>query len=97
MRVKAVIPFLRKYIPGNPHILAEYMPGGGGRKAGNYMFGAARPDGLTVGHVGGVVANAVQGQAGVQYDVDKFIYLGRSEHCEPLRLRDPRRARPQLA
>ena len=76
MRVKAVIPFLRKYIPGNPHILAEYMPGGGGRKAGNYMFAAARPDGLTVGHVGGVVANAIQGQAGVQYDVDKFIYLG---------------------
>jgi tripartite-type tricarboxylate transporter receptor subunit TctC len=76
MRVKAVIPFLRKYIPGNPHILAEYMPGGGGRKAGNYMFASARPDGLTVGHVGGVVANAIQGQAGVQYDVDKFIYLG---------------------
>jgi tripartite-type tricarboxylate transporter receptor subunit TctC len=76
MRVKAVLPFLRKYIPGNPHILAEYMPGGGGRKAGNYMFSAARPDGLTLGHVGGVVANAVQGQAGVQYDVDKFIYLG---------------------
>ena len=76
LRVKAVIPFLRKYIPGNPHILAEYMPGGGGRKAGNYMFAAARPDGLTVGHVGGVVANAIQGQAGVQYDVDKFIYLG---------------------
>ena len=76
MRVKAVIPFLRKYIAGNPHILSEYMPGGGGRKAGNYMFASARPDGLTVGHVGGVVANAIQGQAGVQYDVDKFIYLG---------------------
>ena len=76
LRVKAVIPFLRKYIPGNPHILSEYMPGGGGRKAGNYMFASARPDGLTVGHVGGVVANAIQGQAGVQYDVDKFIYLG---------------------
>ena len=76
LRVKAVIPFLRKYIPGNPHILSEYMPGGGGRKAGNYMFASTRPDGLTVGHVGGVVANAIQGQAGVQYDVDKFIYLG---------------------
>ena len=76
LRVKAVIPFLRKYVPGNPHILSEYMPGGGGRKAGNYMFASARPDGLTVGHVGGVVANAIQGQAGVQYDVDKFIYLG---------------------
>ena len=41
MRVKAVIPFLRKYIPGNPNILVEYMPGGGGRKAGNYIFGSA--------------------------------------------------------
>jgi tripartite-type tricarboxylate transporter receptor subunit TctC len=76
MRVKALLPFLRKYIPGNPHILPEYMPGGGGRKAGNYMFSSARPDGLTLGIVGGVVANAIQGQAGVQYDLDKFIYLG---------------------
>jgi tripartite-type tricarboxylate transporter receptor subunit TctC len=76
MRVKALMPFLRKYIPGNPHILPEYMPGGGGRKAGNYMFSSARPDGLTFGIVGGVVANAVQGQAGVHYDLEKFIYLG---------------------
>jgi tripartite-type tricarboxylate transporter receptor subunit TctC len=71
-----LIPFVRKYIPGNPHILPEYMPGGGGRKAANYLFSSARPDGLTLGHVGGVVANAIQGQAGVQYDIDKFIYLG---------------------
>jgi tripartite-type tricarboxylate transporter receptor subunit TctC len=76
MRVKALMPFLRKHIPGNPHILPEYMPGGGGRKAGNYIFSSARPDGLTLGIVGGVVANAIQGQAGVQYDLDKFIYLG---------------------
>ena len=76
MRVKAVMPFLRKYIPGNPNIMIEHMPGGGGRKAGNYIFGSVRPDGLTLGAVGGIVANAVQGQAGVQYDLDKFIYLG---------------------
>jgi tripartite-type tricarboxylate transporter receptor subunit TctC len=76
MRVKAVIPFLRKYIPGSPNIFLEYMPGGGGRKAGNYIFASARPDGLTLGTVGGVAANAVQGQTGVQYDLDKFIYLG---------------------
>src|SRR6185295_6965433 len=88
LRVKAVIPFLRKYIAGSPQILSEYMPGGGGRKAGNYMFASARPDGLTVGHVGGVVANAIQGQAGVQYDVDKFVYLAhgtqRPAHCDRL-------------
>ena len=59
----------------------------------------ARPGriGLTLGHVGGGVANAV-GQAGVRSaDVDKFILFGRPEHREPLRLRDPRRAWPQLA
>ncbi|MGH7768112.1 MAG: hypothetical protein ACREQP_11695, partial [Candidatus Binatia bacterium] len=61
---------------GNPNILVEYVPGGGGRKAGNYIFGSARRDGLTLGMVGGLVANAIQGQAGVQYDLDKFIYLG---------------------
>ena len=78
MRVKAVVPFLRKHIPGNPNIFLEYMPGGGGRKAGNYLFASARPDGLTVANVGGIVTSAVLGQTGVQYDLDKFIYLGAS-------------------
>ena len=32
-RVRAIVPFLRKYIPGNPTIVSEFMPGGGGRKA----------------------------------------------------------------
>jgi tripartite-type tricarboxylate transporter receptor subunit TctC len=76
-RVRAVIPFLRKYIPGNPAIVSEFMPGGGGRKASNHISAATRPDGLTIGSVGaGLVANAVLGEPGVQYDLDKLIYLG---------------------
>ena len=77
MRVRAVINFLRKYIPGEPTVINEYMPGGGGRKAANYIFRSAKPDGLTIGNVGaGLVANAVLGETGVQYELDKFIYLG---------------------
>ncbi len=77
LRVTALMPFLQKHIPGNPHIVTEYMPGGGGRKAANYMYRTARPDGLTIGNIGGgFVANAVLGEPGVQYDIDKFIYLG---------------------
>jgi len=76
-RVRAVIPFLKKYIPGNPAIASEFMPGAGGRKATNHIFSVARPDGLTIGSVGaGLVANAVLGEPGVQYDLDKLIYLG---------------------
>src|SRR5262245_19436138 len=48
MRVKAVIPLMQKHIPGNPTILSEYMPGGGGRKAANHLFKVAKPDGLTL-------------------------------------------------
>ena len=77
LRVRAMIPLVQKYIPGNPTFVHEYMPGGGGRKAANYIFGAARPDGLTIGNVGGgVVANAVLGEKGVQYDLDKLLFVG---------------------
>src|SRR5262245_19519933 len=76
-RVRAVIPFLKKYTPGNPAIVSEFMPGAGGRKATNHIFSVARPDGVTIGSVGaGLVANAVLGEPGVQYDLDKLTYLG---------------------
>src|ERR671923_753650 len=76
-RVRVVAPFLQKYIPGNPMIVHEYMEGGGGRKAANHIFNTARPDGLTIGSVGGgVVANAVLGETGVQYDLDKLHFVG---------------------
>jgi tripartite-type tricarboxylate transporter receptor subunit TctC len=77
LRVRALVPFLQKYIPGSPTIVQEYMPGGGGRKAGNFVFESAKPDGLTLGNSGGgMVASAVLGDKGVQYDLDKMIFLG---------------------
>jgi tripartite-type tricarboxylate transporter receptor subunit TctC len=77
MRTRALIPFLQKYIPGNPIVVSEYMPGGGGRKAANHVYRSARPDGLTIGNPGvGMVSSAVLGESGVLYDLDKFFYLG---------------------
>jgi tripartite-type tricarboxylate transporter receptor subunit TctC len=77
MLTRAMISFLQKHIPGNPTIVSEYMPGGGGVKAANHIFKNARPDGLTIGRIGGaLVANAVLGEKGVLYDLDRFIYLG---------------------
>ncbi|MGH7845378.1 MAG: hypothetical protein ACREQW_09450 [Candidatus Binatia bacterium] len=77
LRTKAVISLLRKHIPGNPTILMQYMQAGGGRQAANHIYGKARPDGLEIGSMGAaLVANAILGETGVQYDIDKFIYLG---------------------
>ena len=79
-RVKSMVPFLRKYIPGNPAIVVQYMDGGGGRQVGNHMFRSARPDGLTLGAFSSsVIALNLLGETGVMYDVDKFIYLGSPE------------------
>ena len=77
LRVKAIVPLLQKYIPGNPTIVNEYMTGGGGRKASNHIYAGARPDGLTIGNVGiGLISGAILGESGVQYDLDKLVYLG---------------------
>lgn len=77
LRVKAVITFLQRYIPGNPTIINEYMAGAGGRKATNHLFRTSRPDGLTIGNMSsGMVSLAILGESGVLYDIDKFIYLG---------------------
>jgi tripartite-type tricarboxylate transporter receptor subunit TctC len=77
LRTKAVISSLRKHIPGNPTILMQYMQAGGGRQAANHIYGKVRPDGLEIGSMGAaLVANAILGATGVQYDIDKFTYLG---------------------
>ena len=74
---RALLPYLKKHIPGEPTIISEYMPGGGGIKAANHIYKNVRPDGLTIGRIGGgLVANAVLGEKGVLYDLNKLIYLG---------------------
>jgi tripartite-type tricarboxylate transporter receptor subunit TctC len=83
LRTRAVVNILRKHIPGNPNIIVQYMPAGGGRQAANHVFKVAKPDALTVGSMGAaLVANAVLGEPGVQYDIDKFIYLGTPDSAQ---------------
>ena len=77
LRTKAVATFVQKYLPGNPTVIMEYMPGAGGRKAANHLFRVAKPDGLTIGNPSiGMISSAILGESGVQYDIDKFFYLG---------------------
>ena len=72
MLTRAVLPYLKKYIPGEPTVVSEYMPGAGGLKAVNHVYKNVRPDGLTIGRAGGaLVANAVLGEKGVLYDINK--------------------------
>jgi len=84
LQARALIPFLKKNIPGDPTIIVENMPGAAGRKAVNHIYSTAKPDGLAIGAVGaGLVAGQILGLPGSQYDIDKLIYLGSTESGDP--------------
>ena len=77
MRTRAVAKYLEKHVPGNPTTIMEFMPGGGGQKASNHIYRGAPANGLVIGSMpGGMVSAAALGAPGVNYDLDKFIYLG---------------------
>jgi tripartite-type tricarboxylate transporter receptor subunit TctC len=79
MRTKALVPFLQKYIPGNPTIVMQHMDGGGGKKAANHIYNSVRPDGLTIGRMSTpFVMHPILGESGILYDIDKVSYLGTS-------------------
>ena len=46
---RTFIEHLRKHIPGNPNIILQVMPGGGGVAAGNHIFNVAVKDGTVIG------------------------------------------------
>ena len=66
-----------RHIPGHPTIIVENMAGAGSLLAANHIYRLAKPDGLTIGHFnGGLVYNQVLGQPGVEFDAQKFFYIG---------------------
>jgi tripartite-type tricarboxylate transporter receptor subunit TctC len=66
-----------KHIPGNPTIVVENMTGAGSVIAANYMYKAAKPDGLTIGHVlGGLFLQQLLGNPAIEFDGRKFEYIG---------------------
>jgi tripartite-type tricarboxylate transporter receptor subunit TctC len=68
---------LRKYIPGEPTIIVENMPGAGHLIGANYVYKVAKPDGLTMGHfIGSLFLQQLLGKPGVEFDALKFNFIG---------------------
>jgi tripartite-type tricarboxylate transporter receptor subunit TctC len=66
-----------KYIPGNPNIIVQNMPGAGSLTATNYVYGVAKPDGLTLGMVGsGIYLDQLLERKEAQFDMRKLNYIG---------------------
>src|SRR5262249_2630147 len=68
---------LRKHIPGNPTVIMQVMPGGGGVAAGNYIYNVAARDGTVIGTpLSTAIVFAATDPQEVMYDPRRFSWLG---------------------
>ena len=70
-----------KYIPGNPGLIAQNMPGAGSMIAANYIFNVVKPDGLTLGSIGpSLYLDQLIGKKEVHFDWAKYGWVGSTEN-----------------
>jgi tripartite-type tricarboxylate transporter receptor subunit TctC len=73
---RAISRSLGKYIPGNPIVIVDNLPGAGGLLAINQISNTMLQDGTIIGSVGGpIVANQVFGHPGARFDASKMHLL----------------------
>lgn len=86
-------PFFEKHLPGNPRILVQNEPGGGGLKGATAFVNAAKPDGLTLfASSASIIATKALGNELASFDLSALqpvllqpwgsVLIGRSEVVE---------------
>ena len=74
---RLVARYLGRYIPGNPAVVPQNMPGAGSNKAGGYIYSMAPKDGTAIGAVfPGIILQPLIGHIPTPHDPSKFIYVG---------------------
>jgi tripartite-type tricarboxylate transporter receptor subunit TctC len=82
---RMIAPQLTKQIPGNPATVVQNMPGAGSMTATNYIYGVAKPDGLTLGvNNAALYFEQLLKKKEVQYDWSKFTWVGGTTPTSPL-------------
>lgn len=70
-----------KYIPGNPTVVPQNMPGAGTLKAAQYLFSVAPKDGTYIGTFSrSLPLSPLFGLPGANFDPRKFVWLGSITH-----------------
>jgi len=70
--------FFGKFVPGNPTVVVQNMPGAGSLRVANFIYSAAPKDGTALGIVVETVAiEQALGNSSVQYDARQYTWIGR--------------------
>lgn len=66
-----------KFLPGNPEIIVQNMPGAGSLVATNYIYSVAKADGLTIAMpLSYIYLDQLTGKPEVKFDVRKLTWIG---------------------
>jgi tripartite-type tricarboxylate transporter receptor subunit TctC len=71
--------YMSRFIPGNPAIIVQNMPGAGSLVAVNYLYNVAPRDGTTIAHFGrNIVLLGALKSARAKFETSKLTWLGSS-------------------
>jgi tripartite-type tricarboxylate transporter receptor subunit TctC len=74
---RVVAHHIGKFIPGNPTVVVQNIPGGAGVTMSNRIFRTEPQDGTVIGLVQrGVLLAQLTGQSNVHFDIAKFNWIG---------------------
>jgi len=72
--------YMPKYIPGNPEMIVQNMPGASSVIAANYVYNVSKGDGLTLlVPINSLYLDQLVERKEVQFDVRKFEWIGTQE------------------
>lgn len=75
--MRALAPHWGRYIPGNPQIVLQYMPGAGSLVAANHVANVAPKDGTTLGVFSVTTAlEPLFGNASAKFDPARLVWIG---------------------
>ncbi len=74
---RLIASYLGKYLPGQPTVIVQNMPGAEGMTAMNFFGNQSKPDGLTLTMGSGSVADPINfRKPQAKYDPSKFFFVG---------------------
>ena len=75
---RLVAAHIGRYLPGNPKLVVQNMPGAGSVRATNHLYAVANQDGSVIGMIDqSIQAFELIGRKGLRAEVSKFNWLGR--------------------
>ena len=74
---RVIARHVTNHLAGKPATVVDNMPGAGSLISANYLFGRAKPDGLTIGNfIGPLVLQQVLGNQAADFDGGNFGWIG---------------------